>query len=374
MAYGYIYKIVNKINGKVYIGQSTNIKERWKDHKNRLRKREHVNTYLQHAWDKYGEENFEFEVIDEADTKEELGIKEQYWIKEFGGCESDANYNLTEGGVRCRRSKESNLKTSISLKQYNKEHPENVEHHKEAMIQYYEDNPEARESVSKRMEEYWAEHPERHVEHSNFMKQYYVDHPEELEKKSEMMSGENNPMNNPEYRRKVSEKLSGEGNPMYGRTGENCPMYGNHMFAGENHPLYGKRGKDSPNFGKRRTEEQKQRMKDSWTDERRQRRRQQSKDYYTEEKRNEIGEKYSGAGNPRAVQVIHLNDMKIFGCIKDMAEAYGLNAGTIRNKLHNKIYTFKGHAFMKLDEWNALSIEEQEDKLRELKISLDTFK
>ena len=52
-----IYCIRNKINNKYYIGQSIDIKNRWKEHKYNLRHNKHVNNKLQNAWNKYGEKN-----------------------------------------------------------------------------------------------------------------------------------------------------------------------------------------------------------------------------------------------------------------------------------------------------------------------------
>lgn len=59
-----IYKIVNITNSKVYIGQSNNIKKRWTEHRSALNNNRHVNVHLQNAWNKYGENNFEFVIIE----------------------------------------------------------------------------------------------------------------------------------------------------------------------------------------------------------------------------------------------------------------------------------------------------------------------
>ena len=48
-----IYKILNKIDGKFYLGSSKDIEHRWIDHIRELRKNNHHNDYLQHAWNKY---------------------------------------------------------------------------------------------------------------------------------------------------------------------------------------------------------------------------------------------------------------------------------------------------------------------------------
>ena len=62
-----IYKITNKLNGKVYIGQSINIKQRWKQHRTNATVRKE-NLYL--AFQKYGLENFSFEVLETCQEKE----------------------------------------------------------------------------------------------------------------------------------------------------------------------------------------------------------------------------------------------------------------------------------------------------------------
>ena len=61
-----VYMIKNKINGKFYIGSSVDITYRWARHKRQLRNGNHHSIHLQRAWDKYGEENFEFKVIEEC--------------------------------------------------------------------------------------------------------------------------------------------------------------------------------------------------------------------------------------------------------------------------------------------------------------------
>ena len=59
-----IYRIVNKINGRVYVGSAVNLISRKMDHWKTLRAHRHRNRFLQRAWDKYGEENFDFVVIE----------------------------------------------------------------------------------------------------------------------------------------------------------------------------------------------------------------------------------------------------------------------------------------------------------------------
>ncbi len=92
-----IYKVTNKINGKLYIGKTYNFEKR---------KREHFydidnGTPFHRALKKYGKENFEWEIIDTAETEKEIIEKEIYWIKKLNTCIHSQNsngYNITLGG------------------------------------------------------------------------------------------------------------------------------------------------------------------------------------------------------------------------------------------------------------------------------------
>lgn len=91
-----IYQIKNLLNNKVYIGQTgQNFQKRFWHHQWKLRKNSHDNKYLQAAWNKYGEENFEFSVVEIVPQKE-LNNREVYWIsfyREKGLC-----YSIQDGG------------------------------------------------------------------------------------------------------------------------------------------------------------------------------------------------------------------------------------------------------------------------------------
>lgn len=129
-----IYKITNKINGKVYIGQTTDSLSR--------RKSEHIQaatsgskSKLYSAMRKYGVENFEFEQIDTANTKDELNYKEIKYIVEYDSVRT--GYNMYYGGAnncmfdedvkshhrQVMQTDEVKKKISDSMKQYRKEHP-----------------------------------------------------------------------------------------------------------------------------------------------------------------------------------------------------------------------------------------------------------
>lgn len=95
-----IYKIINKINGKYYIGSSQNICgncfSRWEDHLRDLRKNKHDNPHLQNAWNKYGEDNFEFIIVEKTklDFKILKDIEQKYL--DISKTEKDKCYNISE--------------------------------------------------------------------------------------------------------------------------------------------------------------------------------------------------------------------------------------------------------------------------------------
>lgn len=74
-----VYKIVNKINGKFYIGSSSDIEYRWRKHKEKLANGKHYNKHLQSSWIEHGEKNFIFEMLEET-VIEQLLIREQYYL------------------------------------------------------------------------------------------------------------------------------------------------------------------------------------------------------------------------------------------------------------------------------------------------------
>lgn len=101
-----IYEIINKINGKSYIGQhsSDKIDEYWGSGK-----------LIKRAIKKYGVENFEKIILEKCYNKEELNEREKYWIKEKDTI--NTGYNLTEGGTGGDTSKFINYSDDWKNKQ-----------------------------------------------------------------------------------------------------------------------------------------------------------------------------------------------------------------------------------------------------------------
>lgn len=111
-----IYCIRNIINGMIYIGQSVDLEKRFKRHKNSLNYGKHHSDFLQRAWDKYGPNAFEFEILEEC-QESDLNEKEHYYIdKVFKSRDYKNGYNNREAGSNGRFSEESRRKMSESTK------------------------------------------------------------------------------------------------------------------------------------------------------------------------------------------------------------------------------------------------------------------
>lgn len=90
-----IYKITNKITNKAYIGQSIQIEERFKEHKNPINWQREKGKKLYQDFIKFGLNNFVFEVLEECEVYL-LNEKEQYWISYYNTYPNQ--YNMTPGG------------------------------------------------------------------------------------------------------------------------------------------------------------------------------------------------------------------------------------------------------------------------------------
>jgi len=102
---GTIYKIENLVNGKVYIGQTAReYSTRMYEHEYKLRNNAHYNIALQNAWNKYGKNNFTFEIIvrcsiNKIDELEQKHIK--YYVVQRKA------YNISPGGNKIKKLSES---------------------------------------------------------------------------------------------------------------------------------------------------------------------------------------------------------------------------------------------------------------------------
>jgi group I intron endonuclease len=114
-----VYTITNLITNKVYVGSATkDFRIRWRIHLSNLRLNKHHSKYLQNSFNKYGESNFIFEILEEC-LPEFCLSTEQYWMNMLNVCNRKYGYNATPvAGNRSgfRFSEESKRKMSNSQK------------------------------------------------------------------------------------------------------------------------------------------------------------------------------------------------------------------------------------------------------------------
>lgn len=114
-----IYKILNKVNNNFYIGSAVNFLKRKNVHFHHLRKNTHHSPHLQNAWNKYGEENFEFEIL-EMCSLEELIDREQCYLDTL-----NPTYNVAKvaGSLRGYRfTEEQKKKVSEANRRRERQH------------------------------------------------------------------------------------------------------------------------------------------------------------------------------------------------------------------------------------------------------------
>lgn len=91
-----IYKITNKVNGKIYVGQTKkSVEDRFQRHIKAAKKK--CNRYLYDAMNHYGYDNFIIEAIETDIEKERIDEREIFWIKELSTLAPNG-YNMTKGG------------------------------------------------------------------------------------------------------------------------------------------------------------------------------------------------------------------------------------------------------------------------------------
>lgn len=308
--YGYIYKTTNLVNGKIYIGQKTSeiFIESYKGSGIILRK----------ALDKYGEENFKVEILEECNSKDELDLAEKKWIKVLKATDDSTGYNIAEGGQGGNLGEEVNKKISTALRGKSKHkgwHPYNNginiihlydgESIPEGFV--YGNLPKSEESIKK-----WK----------NTMNS----------KSSKELDEIKNKMN--KARKKTLEKKSEE-----------------ERILIRKHISEGRKGIEPWNKGK------------SWlTEEHREKLREAASKPKSKEHRRRLSEarKFSGCSkgekNPRAKKVLCLETGVVYGYSGEAANALNLSPGQIRKCCNGKIETVGGF------HWRFLNDSDKRDK------------
>ena len=113
----YIYKIINTVNQKVYIGQTNDPSLRWSQHKSNA-KYNRGNQVITRALTKYGVNAFNFEVIVGCLTQEDVDVLEDQIIHQYDSRNKEKGYNVDTGGNTTPRTPEIGAKISAALKEH----------------------------------------------------------------------------------------------------------------------------------------------------------------------------------------------------------------------------------------------------------------
>lgn len=114
-----IYKILNRINGKFYIGSAFDFNRRFVRHKRFLNSNCHINSHLQNAWNISGGCNFIFEILEIVENKSILIKREQFWLDWTQCYNRDIGYNIlkiADNRTGILHSEETKAKMSIAHK------------------------------------------------------------------------------------------------------------------------------------------------------------------------------------------------------------------------------------------------------------------
>lgn len=134
-----IYRILNKINGNCYIGSSLNVEKRYKHHLSTLRHNSSRCSILQKAFNKYGEDNFEFQVILCCKLEYRL-YYEQQLIRELNS-QYNVFTNVSDSPLRqFTFTEQSKLKMSIAHKGKNYQNSINTTYHWQIKVEFFQKN------------------------------------------------------------------------------------------------------------------------------------------------------------------------------------------------------------------------------------------
>lgn len=213
-----VYKTINKINGKIYIGQDSHNNPKYLG----------SGVVLNNAIKKYGKENFTKEILQECNSIKELNEAEIYWIKTFNSQNKDIGYSITSGGngvgsirLGIKHTEKTKIKMSKAHKgqQFTEKQKENC---KVALLKMYAENPHIKTKISNRMKKIYSDIDVKNKRYNNpdYLKRMSdsmkktMSTPEWKERQSKIMKKR---MSNVDIRNKISNTLKGHIPPNKGK-------------------------------------------------------------------------------------------------------------------------------------------------------------
>ena len=109
-----IYKIRNVVNNKFYIGSTVDSRKRFWEHRKHLRNGTHDCIHLQRSWNKYGEDCFKFEIVEQLNDRSELYPAEQKWLDQHFG--KEYLYNVSANADSPMRNASPEMRAHLAEK------------------------------------------------------------------------------------------------------------------------------------------------------------------------------------------------------------------------------------------------------------------
>lgn len=154
--YGYVYKMTNKLNNKIYVGKRKSAifdEQYWGGGK-----------IIAAAVRKYGKENFDREILEWCESKQQLEERERFWITELHARDLNIGYNLAEGG-------EGGITYSGENPRKGKRMSDEARHNMSVSHKGLSPSEETRYKMSISHTEYWKSHPEQIAYYKEYFKE-----------------------------------------------------------------------------------------------------------------------------------------------------------------------------------------------------------
>ena len=246
----HIYTFKNLTNGKIYVGQTNKPKKRLWEHFQAAEKGH--DSLLCYAIRKYGKENFVFEVIEDCEDSL-ANEREKYWISQFDSFEN--GYNMTTGGDHFSLSDEAKKKIGDRFrgKHLSEEHKQKLREANKGKIPPCYEETRRKRSESMKGKNTGPKSEEHRRKLSEARRKWRL-----TEEQKEAINANRKPVSE-ETRQKLSEAGKGRVVSEETRRKKSESMKGK-KFGSPSQEVIEKRA--AKNRGKKRTEEQKQRMRD----------------------------------------------------------------------------------------------------------------
>jgi len=244
-------------NDKRYIGSTSNMERRWSQHRRLLKRNLHENPILQFSYNKHGENNFIYELLELCSESNLIEIEDKY-IRLFDTMNRNHGYNF-DLPSRPNQSPEANEKRRLamtgrkmsekqriqmSIDRTGKKHT--PEHKAATKLAIQNRTQEEKEAIYKKISE---------ANKGKIMSQ---------EARRKIGLAHLGTKYSEESKTKMSEAHKGSKNPNYGRTGEHHWHYGKHFSSETKEKMrLAHSGSNNHNYGKPMSEEQKQKISET---------------------------------------------------------------------------------------------------------------